>query len=201
MRALQKMVLLQLIGGIIGLLGYILLFFLLLKTMGSKKKFNQNFTAWMLGALIDFLLWLLIKKENGNYALPLAYMAGSLIIAFLLLYKKKFQWRPWRDAIVIVIVATCLFIGWQTGNEKIVIVVGVLASVVSFTPQIRDTAKNPKETPMSVYLIFLFGDFISLLGGRDNSVQERMYSFTELILSIVILSLILYSQTTVRRKK
>lgn len=192
---------LQLVGGIIGLLGYVLLFFLLLRVINSKKEFSQNFTAWILGAAIDFLLWFLIKEENGNYALPFSYAVGSLIIAFLLLYKKKFQWRPWRDAIVIVIVATCLFIGWQTGNEKIVIVVGVLASVVSFTPQIRDTAKNPKETPLSVYLIFLFGDFISLLEGRDNSIQERLYSFTELILSIIILSLILYSHTTIRRKK
>jgi len=189
MEVQENMVLYKILGGLLALLAHLLLVFLLLK---KSKTYEQSFTAWALGALIDFFIFWVTLEEGGNFYLALAYGIGASSIALVLLFKKKFQWKIW-DTVTTVTVIICLIIWWQTSNE-IALITGILASVVSFIPQIKDTATNPKKTPLTVYLVFLLGDALSFIGGEDFSIKEILYAFTELILSLIILLLIFHGK-------
>ena len=183
------MVLLQFLGGVLALLAHLLLVFLLIK---KSKNYDQNFTAWILGAGIDLFIFLLTKEENGNFDLPRAYFLGGLIVAIVLLCQKKISWGKW-DTVTTVAVAVFLVIWWQTDNTT-ALIAGVLASVISFIPQIKDTAIEPKKTPLLVYLVFFSGDALSFIGGDDYSIKEILYAFTELILSLIIILLIFHDK-------
>lgn len=183
------MVLLQILGGVLALIAHLLLVFLLLK---KSKNYEQNFTAWILGAGIDLFIFLLTKEENGNFDLPRAYFLGGFVVAIVLLCQKKISWKIW-DTVTTVAVIICLLIWWQTNNTT-ALIAGVLASVISFIPQIKDTAVEPKKTPWFVYVVFLFGDTLSFIGGDDFSIKEILYAFTELILSLIIILLIFHNK-------
>lgn len=187
------MVLLQNIGGMLGLLTFILLGFLMVR---YPKKFDQNFTAWFLAGVIDIFIYILSEKVDGNSALPLAYSVGSFIIAFILFFKKQIKFN-WWDLIVLISVAICLVIWYTTKNSETTLIVSILASTISFVPQIIETRDNPEKTPTIVYLFFLISDTVSFVGGDSGGsnifVKESLYSFLELALTIIILSLILYN--------
>lgn len=159
------------------------------------KKFDQNFISWFLAGVIDIFIYILSEKVDGNSALPLAYGVGSFIIAFILFWKKQIKFN-WWDLIVLISVVVCLIIWRTTKNNDTTIIVSVLASSISFIPQILETKEKPEKTPLIVYLFFLISDTVSFLGGDQSYfVKENLYSFIELILTIIILSLILYSFT------
>lgn len=187
------MVLLQNVGGMIGLATFFLLGFLMVR---YPKKFDQNFTSWFLAGVIDIFIYFLSEKVEGNSALPLAYGVGSFIIAFILFWKKQIKFN-WWDLIVLISVAICLVIWYTTKNSETTLIVSILASVISFFPQILETKEQPEKTPAIVYLFFLISDTTSFTGGDINYfIKENLYSFTEIVLSIIILSFILYGFIT-----
>lgn len=186
------MVLLQFFGGVLALIAHLLLVLLLVK---KSKVYKQSFTAWALGALIDFFIFGVTLKEGGNFYLALAYGIGASSIALVLLFQKKISWKIWKiwDTVTFIAVIVCLLI-WSQTNNITALIVGILASVISFIPQIKDTAIEPKKTPLLVYLVFLSGDALSFIGGDDYSIKEILYAFTELILSLIIILLIFHDK-------
>jgi hypothetical protein len=189
MEVQENMVLLKIAGGLLALLAHLVLIVFLLK---KSKTYEQSFTAWILGAFIDFFIFWVTLEEGGNFYLALAYGIGSLGIALVLLFQKKFRWKIW-DTITAGAVIICLIIWWQTSNEM-ALIAGILASVISFIPQIKDTATDPKKTPWIVYCVFLLGDTLSFWGKEDFSIQEFLYAFIEGVLSLIILLLVLHGR-------
>ena len=125
----EIMVLLQFWGGILGFFAHLLLAFLI---FFQKKDFKQNFTTWMLAALIDAFISILIIIENGNFYLPLFCTLGAMSITIVLLLKKQINWKIW-DSVTTIFVFICLFIWWKAGNT-VAIISGIIASIICFIP-------------------------------------------------------------------
>ncbi|MFA6324989.1 MAG: hypothetical protein WCX46_02055 [Candidatus Paceibacterota bacterium] len=197
------MVLLQFVAGLIVLITHIILAHLLYKQKAEEIEMKQNFTTWMLAGVIDsFLAFLSIKNGNefstlmeaSSTFLPLFYAIGSFITAGVLLYKKIYSWT-WWDTIITVIVLICIFI-WIEAGDYTAIIVGIIASTISFIPQIRDTNEKPHETPFIFYFFFLLGDSLCFIGefvgGNEFTVKGSLFSFTEILLSLIIIFLVLF---------
>jgi hypothetical protein len=184
------MVLLQYIGGASGFLTYLLFAFILYK---KSEIFNQNFTTWVLCGIID--IFMTITTADGNFWLSLAYGIGSFIVAWVIWYKQKeFLISKWDMIIAIIILFICLPSYFCFG-KNIAIIAGITASIISFIPQIRETAHYPRKTPIIIYFLFLISDISSSFGGRDYSIKEISYGIAETGLSNIIKFLVVYNRT------
>jgi len=179
------MVPLQYIGGIIGIIANIFLFIAIYKNKENKTKVEQNFCFWMCLAILDIIVLITTIIKDGNYILPLSFAIGSICITFLLLYKKEMKWTI-VETITIVFIFICLFVWWRFG-ETVAIISSVIAISLSYIPQIKDTIKEPKKTPTKIYLIFTLSEIISIIGGRDWSIQEQLYATSQLIAGLLII--------------
>lgn len=179
------MVPLQYIGGIMGIIANIFLFIAIYKNKENQTKVEQNFCFWMCLAILDIIVLITTIIKDGNYLLPLSFAIGSICITFLLLYKKQIEWTI-IETITIIFIFICLIIWWQFG-EKAAIISSVTAISFCYLPQIKDTQKNPEKTPTKIYLIFTLSETISIVGGRDWSVQEQLYAISQLIAGLIII--------------
>jgi uncharacterized membrane protein YfcA len=195
MRRKTPMTSLQFTGGLIGFLAHLMLVYLIVKKQHIKAE--QNFTTWLLAGLIDVFISIITYRNDGNYYFPIFYSLGAFSIALVLLWKKRVCLESW-DRIIVVLVVICLTI-WMRAKDNISLIAFIMASVASFIPQIRDTARKPRSTPILAYYVFFIGDFVSFTSGKDFSAKEVLYSFTEMILSTIIIMLI-WNQRKIRGK-
>jgi len=173
------MELLSPIGGIIGLAGFVMLIVALLRT-----NTEQSFAAFLLWAMLDGIATITTIIQHGNYWLPLANAAGSATITIILIGKKQISWS-WIETMTALLVVGCLVV-WYTSGEQAGIVASSLAVVIASVPQMVDTFKKPEATPTLVYTVFLIGNILSVVGGKDWSIEERFYQCCGVFLCAVI---------------
>jgi uncharacterized membrane protein YgdD (TMEM256/DUF423 family) len=167
------------IGGIIGLAGFIMLIVALLRT-----DTEQSFAAFFLWALLDGIATITTIIQHGNFWLALSNAIGSTAITLILIRKKQVSWS-WIETMTAFLVVACLVI-WYTGGERAGIVASSLAVVIASIPQMIDTFKKPEATPTLVYTIFLIGNILSVIGGKEWTIEERFYQCCGVFLCAVI---------------
>lgn len=167
------------IGGIIGLAAFLILIFALLRTDRE-----QSFAAFFLWALLDGIATVTTIIQHGNYWLALANAVGSAAITIILIGKKQISWS-WIETMTALLVVVCLVV-WYTSGERAGIVASSLAVVIASVPQMVETFKKPEATPTLVYTIFLVGNILSVVGGKDWSIEERFYQCCGVFLCVVI---------------
>jgi len=173
------MELLSPIGGIIGLAGFVMLIVALLRS-GTE----QSFAAFFLWALLDSIATATTIIQHGNYWLPLANAIGSATITLILVRKKQVSWT-WVESMTAFLVVVCLVI-WYTSGERAGIVASSLAVVIASIPQMVDTFKKPEATPSLVYSVFLISNILSVMGGKEWTIEERFYQCCGVFLCTVI---------------
>jgi len=170
---------LQPIGGILGLFAFLLLIIALLRT-----KTEQSFAAFFLWALLDTIATVTTIIEGGNYWLALSNAIGSAAITAILVAKKQVSWS-WVESMTAFLVVVCLVI-WYTSGERAGIVASSLAVVIASIPQMVDTFKKPEATPSLVYSVFLISNILSVMGGKEWTIEERFYQCCGVFLCTVI---------------
>ena len=168
------------IGGIIGLVAFLLLIIELLRSTTE-----QNFAAFLLWALLDVIATTTTIIEGGNYWLALSNATGSTIITLILVGKKQVSWTR-VETMTAILVVVCLLV-WYTSGELAGIVVSSLAVLIAGIPQMVDTFKKPESTPVLPYAIFCVGNVVSFMAGRAWTIEERFYQAVSIFLTLVIL--------------
>lgn len=173
---------LALVGGIIGLVAFLLLIVELLRSTTE-----QSFAAFFLWALLDGIATVTTIIEGGNYWLALSNAMGSALITIILVRKKQVSWT-WIETMTAILVVICLVV-WCASGELAGIVASSLAVLVAGIPQMVDTFRKPESTPWLPYAIFLVGNILSLIAGRSWSIEERFYQCVSLFISLAVLVL------------
>jgi len=172
---------LQLAAGIIGFCAYIPL------TIGIlRNTARQSFAAFFLWGLLDTIAMVSSILQHGNFWLAASNVVGAFSIAALLLYKRQFEWSVTETTTSVLVIA-CLLIWYSAGNTS-AIIASSIAVVIAGIPQIAHTRKNPQDTPMSVYMIWVTANTLSLFAGRAWTIDERFYAVCGLVLCFGILA-------------
>jgi len=172
---------LQPISGVIGLVAYALLISALL-----KSKTRQSFAAFLLWAMLDIIATITTIIEGGNYWLALSNAIGSSVITLLLVSKKQVSWT-WVESMTACLVVGCLIV-WFTTGEQAGIVASSVAVVIASIPQMVETFKKPEYTPILPYAVFLGANIVSLMGGKEWTIEERFYQCCSIFLCVVIVA-------------
>jgi hypothetical protein len=167
------------LSGIIGIVAYSLLIIGII-----KSKAQQNFVAFLLWAMLDFIATITTILKGGNYWLSLSNALGAFIVAILLAIKKQISWS-FIETITAILVIICLIV-WYVGGAKQGIIASSLAMVIASIPQMVDTYKRPQKTPTGVYVIFLAANILSFIAGKEWAVEERFYAGCAVLLCVVI---------------
>lgn len=173
---------LAVVGGIIGLVAFLLLIIKL-----QKSNVEQSFAAFFLWALLDIIATVTTMIKGGNYWLALSNAVGSLVITFILVAKRQVSWT-WVESMTTILVVTCL-VFWYTLGEQAGIVASSLANLIAAIPQMVDTYKKPESTPSLPYAVFFVGNIISLMAGSAWTIEERFYQTSSIVLTTAILVL------------
>lgn len=171
---------LQTIAGIIGLGAYIPLLYGI-----YRNDIKQNFVAFMLWAILDIIVVITTKLQNGNYMLPLAYALGATLVTISLGIKKQVAWS-WIETLTSFLVLVCLLV-WGFVGPKAGTLASSIAVVIAGIPQVIDTYKKPKESSVLVYFLFLIPNVLSFLAGKAWTIEERFYSGSVIVFTVVII--------------
>ena len=171
---------LQLLGGILGIIAYLPLIIGIL-----KNKIEQSFAAFMLWGMLDTIATITTIIEGGNFWLPLSNAIGANLMAILLVVKKQVSWS-WVETMTSILVVICLII-WYVAGETAGILSSSLAVVIASIPQMVDTFKSPETTPTGPYMIFLTANIVSFIGGETWTIEERFYPACSIFLCVVII--------------
>lgn len=170
---------LQPAGGVIGLAAYVILIIGLF-----RSKTEQSFAAFLLWAMLDIIATITTMIEGGNFWLALSNAIGSSVITTILIFKKQVSWT-WIETMTAVLVVVCLIV-WYTLGGQAGIIASSLAVVIASVPQMVETFKKPGSTPTVAYVVFTIANIVSLIGGKEWSIEERFYQSCSIFLCVVI---------------
>jgi hypothetical protein len=157
-----------LLGAVIAVLAYIPL------THGVwKGTITQNFATYALWGALDAIAAVSIVLKEGNFLLPAMYVLLSVGVAAGILRTRTFSWT-WLETLISGLVVLCIII-WATSGDRAATIASSLAVVIASIPQFVEFWKKPKEAPMWTYAAFTLANGVSILAGKDWSVEERFY--------------------------
>lgn len=155
-------------GGLLAFLLYIPLIWGIL-----KGEVRQSFATWILWVALDSIALVSTILEDGNFLLLVFYTIGGTLVTASLVYKKLFKWT-WFEWSVLVMVIICLVV-WRVSGSTAAIVASTLAVFIAGTPQIVDSWLNPDKQTGYIYIGYVIANFLSLMGGKSWSIEERFY--------------------------
>lgn len=161
-----------------GLLAFLLYIPLIRGILNGKVK--QNFAAWFLWVSLDTILLVSTIIEKGNFLLLVFYVIGGSLVTASLLYKKLFKWT-WFEWFILALVIICLVV-WNMSGSKTAIVASTLAVFIAGVPQIVESWIKPDRQSGLIYMGYVVANFLSLLGGKGWTIEERFYPATCVVL-------------------
>lgn len=172
-----------LLSGLLGALAYIPLWKPII-----RRNANQNFPTWALWAVLDAVATASIISRGGNFLLPATYTLGSAVTAIIVLrFCGKPSWT-WFETMITVMVVICLGV-WYVSGDRIATIASVTALLIASIPQVKDVWKCPAGTPTLPYAIWSLANLVSLWGGKNWSVEERLYPVIAFIICSAIAAL------------
>jgi hypothetical protein len=172
----------QLLAGIIGFIAYIPLVSGIV-----RNKAEQSFAAFLLWALLDAIATVTTYMENGNYWLPFSNVVGASTVTILLIVKRQVSWSL-VETLTAALVIICIVI-WYTTGEQAGIVASSLAVVIASIPQMFETYRKPRVTPVFSYIIFFMANTLSFISGKSWTIEERFYAGCSMFLCLMIIML------------
>ncbi len=138
-------------------------------------KAKQNLATFILWGALDGIAAASMYVQGGNFQLPTAYVLGCMIIISCILKARTFSWTIFETQ-VSVMVLLCI-IGWFASGPWLATILSTTGVVLAGVPQLKDSWKNPAETPVREYLGFTFANVMSTIGGKAWTVEDRLYPF------------------------
>ena len=161
---------LTLAGSVIGILVYVPLCYQILKSGG---KVEQKFATWILWAILDGIVAASIIYQHGNFLLAAAFSLGSTITAICIFKSRNFRWG-WFDSMATVMAIACMVI-WAFSGARIATIASTTAVVIAGLPLMWDCYKRPWKNPFFTYAAFMVSNILTTMGGKNWSVEERLY--------------------------
>ena len=138
-----------------------------------KKKIEQNVATWILWTALDLIAAITIYKNDGNFVLVTAYVAGGTVTSCCILRSCKISWT-WVETLSTGLVAICLVV-WSIYGSMATVIVSSIAVVIATIPQVVSAWKKPEDNPFLIYIGYIIANTLSLIGGKEWSIEERYY--------------------------
>ncbi len=179
------------VGAILGLIVYFPLILGILK--GDIK---QSFSTWLLWSVLDALIALSLFVQNGNYLIAVAFTIGSTIITILLFVHGQFSWSAF-DTKVALLVGACMMV-WYFSGPLAATIAGTIAMNISGIPQLKSTWRNPAINTLPIWIGFTLANFLSFLGGKSWTIEERFFPFMGVLYCLALVAIILARKNKIK---
>lgn len=160
---------------------------------------KQNFATFLLWTILDGITTIMLIMENGNYFLAGSYTIGSAVVMLCIAKTKNVEWT-WFESFVTFLIGICLVI-WRYSDTKTAIIVSTLAMIIAGLPQLRKSYQEPWNSPLLIYLGYFVANCLSVLGGKNWSIEEIFYPIClgiySLVISVVVLRKLWLKPTTI----
>jgi phosphoglycerol transferase MdoB-like AlkP superfamily enzyme len=138
-----------------------------------RGKITQNFATYALWGSLDTIAAISIFLKDGNFVLPAIYTVLSFGIVVAILRTRTFSWS-WLETLISFLVLACIVI-WAFSGDRAATIASTIAVAVASIPQLVEFWKKPKEAPLWTYVAFTAANGVSILAGKNWSVEERFY--------------------------
>ena len=149
-----------------------------------KGQVKQNFATWILWGLLDGVVAASLYAQSGNWHLPAAYVCGCTLVLVCMFRATTFEWSNF-ETFICVLVGMCI-VGWYFSGPWMATVLASISMALATLPQIKQAFDSPEEMPLGTYVGYVFVNVMSTIGGKNWSVEERLYSGICAVLTIVI---------------
>lgn len=177
------------IGAALAILAYIILGHGL-----SQSKMPQNILTWGLWAILDLVAFVSVLVQGGNSLLIAIFVLGSASITVLIYRTGGVITWTWFEKTILLLVALCMMIWYLSGPQGATIA-STIAVCLAGVPQLKDIAKNPNETPLSLWVLCFFANGITTAGGKNWSIEERLYPAACAVYCLILVLLTLRRYT------
>jgi len=151
----------------------------------STGNVKQNLATWILWSILDGIAAGTLIIQHGNFLLPAAYtLGGATTVLCILISTKKTGWT-WFESFITLLVIICLIV-WASSGAKTATIASSLALVLAGVPQLIESYRKPWDTPVLIYIGYTTANILSVLGGKDWSVEERFYPSSASIYCLVV---------------
>jgi hypothetical protein len=133
---------------------------------------------------MDAIAAVSIYFQNGNYQLPAAYTAGSILIIICILRARTFDWH-WFETFMAILVGVCL-VGWYRSGPYLATILSTTALVLASMPMLKDAWVRPEKFPILTYVGYVAANLLGTVGGKSWSVEERLYQFSAFLVCLVM---------------
>lgn len=147
-------------------------------------KVKQNLATWLLWSILDGVAAGTLIVQGGNFWLATTYTLGSAVATLCILKSKMVKWT-WFENFVSLLVIICIIV-WISSGSKVATIASTLAMFIAGIPQLIETMRKPHETPILIYFGYFIANSLSILGGKDWTIQERFYSSSAAIYCFIL---------------
>ncbi len=149
---------------------------------------SHTFLTWFLYLILDAITMFAGEDVRINMdPMVFGFAIGSLIMASILLYQKRYaKWKA-IEITTVVLIIICIII-WKSMGSYYALIASILSEVIVGIYLIIQTYKYPRiEYNLTGYVGFLTVSIISVIYTQDWSIQEVGFAFSETILNFIIL--------------
>ena len=151
-----------------------LLLYLPLSYQIVKGQVRQNLATFLLWGSLDVIAGVSLLVQGGNYHLPLAYVAGCTLVVTCILKSKNFgEWTIYETKVSILVFICAL--AWAISGPWMATIFSTTGVVIGGFPQVKDSWRDPRSSPLLIYIGFTLVNVLSTEGGKAWTVEERLY--------------------------
>ncbi len=160
----------------------------------SQSKITQNILTWGLWAILDMVAFVSVLVQGGNSLLIAIFVLGNASITVLIYSTGGVITWTWFEKTILLLIALCMMIWYLSGPQGATIA-STIAVCLAGVPQLKDVAKNPNTAPLSLWVLSFLANGITTAGGKNWSIEERLYpaASTAYCLILVLLTLRRYT--------
>lgn len=159
---------LRISSGVLGLLMYVPFVVRILKDGGK----GQSFAMWALWAVLDSTMTISLIVQGGNYLLTAGFSIGSIILALILLAKRRAVWS-WFETLILASVVICLGV-WKVSGPKMATVATTAAILIAGIPGAVELWRHPEAAVGRIWAGYAVANLLALFGGRSWTIEERL---------------------------
>lgn len=149
-----------------------------------KNDKSQVVTTWFLYFLLDLITLITTVQEEGSYSILVGFSAGSLILAGVLCYQGRWEWR-WLETIVLLLIIICTYL-YFCCESSIALLFSVISETIVGMYLVYRTYKNPQHRyNLFSYTLFLMVAIITLFNSPEFTFKYVGFAISEIILSIL----------------
>lgn len=149
---------------------------------------SHTFLTWFLYLILDAINMFSGQKVRINMdPMVFGFAVGSLILASILLYQKRYAKMKTIEITTVILIVSCIIV-WKTMGSYYALIASILSEVIVGIYLIIQTYKYPKiEYNLIGYIGFFIVSIISIINTKNWSIQEVGFAISEATLTFIIL--------------